>query len=198
MGKKIGYARVSSTDQDLAVQEQQLRAAGCKKVFSEKMTGTTTNGRTALQAALDKLDEDEGDILVITRLDRLARSASDLLDIVKQLEAKGAALKCTEQDINTSGSMGKLMLTILSGFAEFETNIRKERQQDGIADKKAKDHALKAKGLAAVTYKGRPPKIKADAIRALMNDGLGPTEIAKRLKIGRASVYRVLESSEAA
>ncbi len=196
MGKKIGYARVSSTDQNLDVQEQQLRDAGCKKVFSEKKTGTTTDGRTALQAALDKLDEDEGDVLVVTRLDRLARSAGDLLGIVKQLEAKGATLQCTEQEgINTSGSMGKLMLTILSGFAEFETNIRKERQRDGIAAKKAEDKSLKAKGLGAVTYKGRPAKIKADVIRALMDDGLGATEIAKRLGIGRASVYRVLEAA---
>jgi DNA invertase Pin-like site-specific DNA recombinase len=198
MGKLIGYARVSSTDQNLEVQEQQLRDAGCKKVFSEKKTGTTTNGRTALQAALDKLDEDEGDVLIVTRLDRLARSAKDLLAIIETLDAKGATLRCTEQqEINTSGTMGKLMLTILAGFAEFETNIRKERQRDGIAAKKAEDTSRKAKGLAAATYKGRPAKIKADAIRALQAEGFGATEIAKRLQIGRASVYRVLETAAA-
>ena len=124
----------------------------------------------------------KGDVLVVTRIDRLARSIADLAAIVRELELKGAALKATEQPIDTASAAGRAFLQMLGVFAEFETSIRKERQLEGIA-------AAKLKGA----YKGRPPSIKPDAVAALKAEGLGATEIAKRLGIGRASVYRALE-----
>jgi DNA invertase Pin-like site-specific DNA recombinase len=176
----IGYGRVSSVGQSLEVQSDQLKAAGCKKLFLEKKSGASTEGRDQLALALDYVRE--GDTFVVTRLDRLARSVSDLLAIIKRLADKGVGFRCTEQaGVDTTGPMGKLMLTILGAFAEFENGIRKERQMDGIA-------RAKAKGV----YQGRPAKIDADRIAALKSEGLGATMIAKRLKIGRASVYRVL------
>src|ERR1700755_1253719 len=127
----IGYARVSTTDQNLAVQEASLRAAGCDLIRSEKRTGTTTTGREELRTVLDFLRA--GDILMVTRIDRLARSIGDLQDIVRAIRAKGAALKATEQPIDTSTAAGKCLLDMLGVFAEFETNLRKERQLEGIA-----------------------------------------------------------------
>jgi DNA invertase Pin-like site-specific DNA recombinase len=120
-------------------------------------------------------------VLIVTRIDRLARSIGDLQDIVRQLRAKGAALKATEQPIDTATAAGKAFLDMLGVFAEFETNLRRERQLEGIA-------AAKVRGV----YKGRKASIKPEAIAALKADGLGATEIAKRLGIGRASVYRVV------
>jgi DNA invertase Pin-like site-specific DNA recombinase len=122
-----------------------------------------------------------GDVLLVTRVDRLARSIGDLQDIVRTLKAKGATLKATEQPIDTSTAAGKCFLDMLGVFAEFETNLRRERQLEGIA-----------KAKAAGVYKGRPASIDAGEVRKLKEDGMGPTEIAHKLKIGRASVYRVL------
>ncbi len=175
----IGYARVSTNDQDLDIQISALKAAGCDVIRSEKVSGTSTAGRAELRNLLDFIRK--GDMLVITRIDRLARSIADLAGIVRELEAKGASLKATEQPIDTGTAAGRAFLQMLGVFAEFETAIRRERQMEGIA-------AAKAAGV----YKGRPPTIKPDAIAALKAEGLGATEIAKRLKIGRASVYRVL------
>src|SRR3954471_16694654 len=175
----IGYARVSTTDQNLDVQENALRAAGCDLIRSEKRSGTTTAGRTELQTVLDFLRR--GDVLMVTRIDRLARSIGDLQDIVRTVRARGAALKASEQPIDTSTAAGKCFLDMLGVFAEFETNLRRERQLEGIA-----------KAKAAGVYKGRKPSIDVGAVRKLREEGLGPAAIAKRLKIGRASVYRVL------
>ena len=120
-----------------------------------------------------------GDTLVVTRIDRLARSIGDLQDIVRELRRKGATLKATEQPTDTSTATGKSFLDILGVFAEFETNLRRERQMEGIS-------AAKARGV----YKGRPATIEVSKVAAL---NLGATEIAKRLGVGRASVCRVLE-----
>ena len=176
----IGYARVSTTDQNLELQESALRAAGCDVIRSEKRSGTTTAGRDELRTVLDFLRK--GDVLTVTRIDRLARSIGDLQDIVRAVKAKGAALKATEQPIDTSTAAGKCFLDMLGVFAEFETNLRRERQLEGIA-------RAKAEGV----YKGRPASIDAARVRELKAGGMGPTEIAKALKIGRASVYRVLQ-----
>jgi DNA invertase Pin-like site-specific DNA recombinase len=176
---KVGYARVSTLDQDLELQVAALKAAGCNIVRFEKRSGTSTAGRDELRAILDFIRP--GDTLVVTRIDRLARSIGDLQDIVRELRSKGATLKATEQPIDTSTAAGKAFLDMLGVFAEFETNLRKERQLEGIA-------AAKAKGV----YKGRPPSIDADKVAALKAEGLGATEIAAQLGIGRASVYRVL------
>ena len=118
---------------------------------------------------------------MITRIDRLARSIGDLQDIVRALKGKGAVLKAAEQAIDTGTAAGKAFLDVLGVFAEFETNLRKERQLEGIA--KAKE---------AGVYKGRKPSIEPAKIRELQAEGLGATDIAKRLGIGRASVYRVM------
>src|SRR2546430_508090 len=175
----IGYARVSSTDQNLEIQQAALKAAGCDVIRSEKRSGTSTTGRAELQTVLDFLRP--GDVLMVTRIDRLARSIGDLQDIVRTVKAKGAALRATEQPIDTSTAAGKAFLDMLGVFAEFETNLRKERQLEGIA-----------KAKVAGVYKGRKPTVDATRVRELKAGGIGPSAIAKSLGIGRGSVYRAL------
>jgi DNA invertase Pin-like site-specific DNA recombinase len=175
-----GYARVSTIDQDLTVQRQALRAAGCSVVRAEKASGSRRDGRTELQVLLDFVQS--GDTLVVTRIDRLARSLKDLQDIVHELKSRGVALRATEQPVDTGTAAGKAFLDMLGVFAEFETNLRRERQLEGIAQ-------AKVRGV----YRGRKPSIDTAEIKRLrQQDGLGPTAIARRLGIGRASVYRAL------
>lgn len=174
-----GYARVSTADQDLTVQLEALKAAGCETIREEKASGTSTKGRTQLAILREFMRK--GDTLVVTRVDRLARSIGDLQDIVRSLKEKGVALKATEQPIDTSTAAGKAFLDMLGVFAEFETNLRRERQLEGIA---------KAKALGV--YKGRKPSVDVEKVRELQAMGVGPTAIAEKLQIGRASVYRVL------
>lgn len=176
-----GYARVSTADQDLTLQRDALKAAGCEIIREEKASGTSTKGRTALATLREFMRK--GDTLVVTRIDRLARSIGDLQDIVRSLKENGIALKATEQPIDTSAAAGKAFLDMLGVFAEFETNLRRERQLEGIA---------KAKALGV--YKGRKPSVDVAKVRELQATGLGPTAIAEKLQIGRASVYRVLNA----
>ena len=176
-----GYARVSTIDQDLALQRAALKAAGCDVIRAEKASGTRRNGRTELQTLLEFLRE--GDTLVVTRIDRLARSVKDLQDIVHELKVRKVTLKVTEQPIDTGTAAGKAFLDMLGVFAEFETNLRKERQLEGIT-------AAKARGV----YKGRKPSIDAAAVRRLAAAGMGGTEVARQLGIARASVYRLLQN----
>lgn len=176
----FGYARVSSTGQDLTIQLEALTAAGCDVVRSEKMSGASTQGRAELATLLEFIRK--GDTLVVTRIDRLARSLGDLQDIVRFLQGKGAGLRAIEQPIDTSTAAGKAFLGMLGVFAEFENNIRRERQLDGIAK-------AKAKGV----YKGRRPSIDADKVRTLKERGVRPAAIAKQMGIARASVYRALQ-----
>lgn len=175
----IGYARVSSTDQDCSIQEQALRLAGCDHIRSEKISGTSRDGRTELILCLLMLRT--GDTLVVTRIDRLARSVADLENIVNEVEAKGASLRCLEQPVDTSTPAGKAFLQMLGVFAEFETALRKERQMEGIA-----------KAKAAGVYKGRKPSVPVDEIIRLHGEGVTPTAIGKQLGVGRTSVYRAL------
>ena len=184
MSEVFGYARVSTTDQDLAIQETVLRAAGATVIRSEKKSGTTTEDRDELATLIGFARK--GDTIMVTRIDRLARSIGDLAQIVRQLEAKGVALKATEQPIDTSTPAGRAFLQMLGVFAEFETAIRKERQLEGIAK-------AKAEGV----YKGRKPSIDAEKVRTLAIAGKGATEIARELRIGRASVYRYLNADNA-
>jgi DNA invertase Pin-like site-specific DNA recombinase len=178
-----GYARVSSADQDYALQEQALRTAGCEVIRAEKASGTIRAGRTELELLLEFLRR--GDTLVVTRVDRLARSIKDLQDIVYTLKARGVTLRATEQPIDTQSAAGKAFLDMLGVFAEFETNLGRERQREGIV-------AAKARGV----YRGRKPSVDLPAIRRLREEQkLGATEIARRLGIGRASVYRALAKS---
>jgi DNA invertase Pin-like site-specific DNA recombinase len=115
----IGYARVSTTDQDLSIQEAALKAAGCQVIRAEKRSGTTTEGREALRTVLEFLHA--GDVLMVSRIDRLARSIGDLQDIVRTVRARGAVLRATEQPIDTGTAAGKCFLDMLGVFAEFET-----------------------------------------------------------------------------
>ena len=175
-----GYARVSTFDQDLTIQQQALRAAGCVVVRAEKASGSRRDDRTELQVLLDFVQP--GDTLVVTRIDRLARSLKVLQDIVHELKGRGVTLRATEQPVDTGTAAGKAFFDMLGVFAEFETNLRRERQLEGIA-------LAKTRGV----YRGRKPSIDGAEIRRLREqDGLGPTAIARRLGIGRASVYRAL------
>jgi DNA invertase Pin-like site-specific DNA recombinase len=178
---KYGYARVSTREQDLSIQEAALKAAGCELIRAEKMSGTRREGRAELELLLEFVRK--GDELVVTRIDRLARSIDDLQDIVRALQAKGVALRATEQPIDTTTAAGKCFLDMLGVFAEFETNLRRERQLEGIA-----------KAKAAGVYKGRKASVPADEVKQLRTAGRSPTEIAEELSISRMSVYRALRA----
>ena len=175
-----GYARVSTTEQDLTVQEEALKAAGCEVIRSEKVSGTSRNGRSELQNLLDFARE--GDEIVVTRIDRLARSVRDLQNLVFEMNERGVSLRATEQSVDTRTSAGKCFLDMLSVFAEFETNLRRERQMEGIA--KAKERGV---------YQGRKQTIDVEKVRELKKSGMGASAIAKQLGIDRTSVYRVLK-----
>ena len=180
-----GYARVSTIDQDLNLQRAALKAAGCGVIRAEKVSGNRRDGRTELQVLLDFIQP--GDTLYVTRIDRLARSMKDLQDIVHELKGRGVTLRATEQPIDTGTAAGKAFLDMLGVFAEFETNLRRERQLEGIA-------AAKVRGV----YTGRKPRIDSLLVRQLHEqEKLGPSAIAKRLGIGRASVYRLLGKAAA-
>lgn len=180
----IGYARTSTAEQEagLEAQHRDLSAAGVEKLFSEQVSSVDAAKRAQLEAALDYLRE--GDCLVVTRLDRLARSVAHLLTLVERIEAKGAGLRILNMGVDTSTPTGKLLLTMLGGVAEFERAIMLERQREGIAKAKADGK-----------YKGRKPtaRAKIDEVSALKENGIAATEIAKQLGIGRASVYRMLK-----
>ena len=191
MGELIGYARVSSRGQSLDVQIAALTGAGVapEHMHAEKVSGRSRDGRTALEDMLARGIR-KGDTVVVTRLDRLARSTRDLLDLAQTLESKGVNLRVLDQPIDTSTAAGKLFFTILGAFGEFEADIRKDRQREGI------DAAL-AKGDAS-PFKGRPVSIDADTVKRLKKEGLTPTAIGKKLGIARSSVYRVLEDQKSA
>lgn len=178
-----GYARVSTLDQVAGYEDQQrqLEAAGCTKLFCEQISGTSADGRQQLAAALDYVRE--GDVLVVTKLDRLARSVIDLMHIVETLRAKQVGLRILGLGLDTATPTGRLMLQVLGAVAEFEAAIIKERMRAGI------DRA-KLEGK----YRGRAPTARrqqAEIVR-LRGEGLGASEIAAKLRIGRASVYRCL------
>lgn len=179
----IGYARVSSAGQSLEVQLEKLKAAGAEEIFAEKRSGTSTDGREELTAALRFARR--GDVLIVTRMDRLARSVADLAAIVADLTKREIGFKVLDQaTVDTTTANGRLMLNMLAAFAEFETDLRKDRQREGI-------EKAKAKGV----YKGRPAKLPAHRVAELKAQGMGATEIAKKLGMGRASVYRLLNAA---
>lgn len=179
----IGYARTSTIDQKagLEAQREELKSAGCEKLFEEQVSSVDVRARERLAEALDYVRE--GDTLIVTRLDRLARSVPHLLEILDALTTKGATLRILGMGIDTGTPTGKLMLTVLGGIAEFEREIMLERQREGIA-----------KAKAAGKYKGRKPtaRAKSNEVLGLHGAGAGATEIAAQLGIGRASVYRIL------
>ena len=177
---KVGYARVSTNDQTAGLEAQlvELGKGGVEKVFSEQTSAV--GHRKALDDALEFCRE--GDTLIVSKLDRLARSVSHLARVVETLQRKDVALRILNLNLDTATPTGKLMINLLACIAAFERDIMLERQRDGIA-------AAKAQGK----YRGRVPtaKRKADAVRKLLDDGLNAAEVAKRLYISRASVYRI-------
>lgn len=180
----VGYARTSTADQvaGLDSQERDLRTAGVEKLFAERVSSVVP--RMQLEAALDFVRE--GDTLVVAKLDRLARSTSDLLGIVARLDAKSVGLRVLAMgggELDTRLPTGRLMLTLLGAVAEFERGLMLERQREGIAKAKAEGK-----------YTGRQPTAQrqADEVWRLKAEGVQPVEIARRLGIGRASVYRIL------
>ncbi len=183
----VGYARTSTADQKagLAAQERDLQAAGADKVFAEQVSSVAQ--RAGLKACLEFMRE--GDALVVTKPDRLARSTADLLAIEADLSRRGIGLVVLSmggERLDTRNPTSKLMLTILGGVATWEREIMLERQREGIAKAKAEGK-----------YKGRKPTVavQADQIRAMRAAGEKPTHIAKRLGVARSSVYRMLEGA---
>ena len=178
------YARVSTLDQNTDLQERALKAGYSKGTYrEEKRTGTTTTNRDTLNLILDMITK--GDKLVVWKLDRLARNTGDLCQIVKTLEGKGASLEILDQKMDTSTATGKAFLQMLGVFAEFETNLRKERQLAGIA-------AAKAKGK----HLGRKASLNSEQkkeIRKKSKAGTNPTALSKEYGISRATVYNVLK-----
>jgi DNA invertase Pin-like site-specific DNA recombinase len=187
---KIGYARVSTTGQDYETQVAKLQHEGCEKIFSEKQSGKSTDDRLELQRAIEFARD--GDVLVVTKLDRLARSMGDLWDIVRKLQAKGVAFKVLDQSgLDTSTPTGKLLFTVLGGIAEFERDLINARTAEGR-------EAAKAKGVKF----GRKEKLTAEQVAALKADFaagfLSKEAIAKKYGIARNSVYRLASDDKAA
>ncbi len=178
----IGYARTSTIEQvaGLEAQQRDLGAAGCTRMFSEQVSSVAQ--REQLEAAIDYLRD--GDVLCVVKLDRLARSMRDLVEIVGRIDAKGAGLRILAMNLDTTTATGRLMMNVLGSVAEFERSIMLERQKEGIA-----------KAKAAGKYRGRAKTAMAKAaeVEALLASGVNPSDIARRLGIGRSSVYRAMQ-----
>jgi DNA invertase Pin-like site-specific DNA recombinase len=176
---RFGYARVSTTDQDLDGQVAQLKSHGCEIVRSEKVSGASREGRVELSTVIEFLRP--GDELVVTRLDRLGRDTRDVLNLIHECEQKGAAVTVLDPFVSTQGEMGHFVLTVLGMVAQMERRFIKERQREGI-------ERAKVKGI----YRGGKRRIDREAIRALHLEGEGPAAIAKAIGCSRMQVYRVL------
>lgn len=187
MSEIIGYCRVSTQSQCLDVQLEKLKEAGCTKVFSEKKSGRQYENRPQLQACLSYVRD--GDILVISRLDRMARSVLDLAKIADTLQKKGVSLMVVDQAIDTTTSEGRLMFSLLGAFAAFEADIRSERQADGIK-------LAQAKGVRFGRRNALTDEQKLTLRRLHQQEGFSVGQLQSKYQIGRATVYRAL--SEAA
>lgn len=184
----VGYARTSTTDQKAGLEAQlrDLGTAGCTKVFREELS-SVANTRPQLQAALDWVRE--GDTLLVTKLDRLARSVADLVAITEALRVKGVGLRILAMNLDTTTPTGKLMLNLLGSIAEFERELMLERQREGIAKAKAEGK-----------YVGRQPTARRQAgeVLRLKSEGKSAGDIVAALGISRASVFRILAENGAA
>ncbi|MFB7147130.1 recombinase family protein [Agrobacterium deltaense] len=180
---RIGYARVSTLDQDLEIQQQRLIAEGCQIVRCEKVSGASRQGRTELATIIEFLRED--DELIVTRLDRLGRDTRDVLNIVHECEQRGAYVTVLDPHVSTKGEMGKVILTVLGMVAQMERRFIKERQREGI-------ERAKKTGL----YKGGKIRLDHRLILRLFERGVRPSEIAAELNCSRMQVYRVLKANE--
>jgi DNA invertase Pin-like site-specific DNA recombinase len=178
---KIGYARVSSVDQDTGIQKEKLKQAGCTIIREEKISGNSHKDRDELEAIIQVLHP--GDTLVVAKLDRLGRNTRDVLNLLHDIEDKGAHVEVLEPAISTEGLLGKVMMTTLSMVAEMERGFIAERRNAGIA-------AAKAKGV----YRGGARKADYETVRQLLRDGLSKAEVARRQKISRETVYAILRA----
>lgn len=174
----IGYARVSSKDQDPGVQLDQLQAAGCERVFREVQSGRTAEDRPVWNECIEFLRE--GDVLVFTRLDRIGRSLVDLANIGRSLQERGVSIRCLQQPVDTTTMEGRLLWGILATVAEFEVDLKRERQREGIERAKRQGKKLG----------GRKRKVTREAVAKLKATGLGASAIAKQLGCDRTAVYR--------
>ncbi|MBY5473592.1 recombinase family protein [Rhizobium leguminosarum] len=179
---KIGYARVSTIDQDFEIQRQRLQAEGCVIVRAEKVSGASREGRMELATIIDFLRE--GDELVVTRLDRLGRDTRDVLNIVHECEQRGAFVTILDPHVSTRGEMGHVILTVLGMVAQMERRFIKERQREGISRAKA-----------AGVYRGGKTRIDKAAVLTLFERGARPAEIARTLGCSRMHVYRLIRQS---
>jgi DNA invertase Pin-like site-specific DNA recombinase len=177
---RIGYARVSTIDQDLQVQHDRLRREGCEIIRSEKVSGGSREGRTELATIIEFLRQ--GDEVVVTRLDRLGRDTRDVLNIVHECQQRGAFVTVLDPLVSTRGEMGHIILTVLGMVAQMERRFIKERQQDGIERAKA-----------ACVYKGGKVRLDRALVHRLHQQGLGASAIAKHAKCSRMQVYRILK-----
>lgn len=179
---RIGYARVSTLDQDLEGQVARLTAEGCTLIRSEKASGGSREGRTELATVIEFLRT--GDELLVARLDRLGRDTRDVLNIIHEVEQRGAFVTILDPHVSTQGPMGHVMLTVLGMVAQMERRFIRERQREGIERAKA-----------AGTYVGGKRRLDRDRIRTLHAQGTGPAAIAREIGCSRMQVYRVLQGN---
>ncbi len=179
---KIGYARVSTVDQDFEIQQKRLKAEGCVIVRAEKVSAASRDGRTELATIIEFLRD--GDELMVTRLGRLGRDTRDVLNIVYDCEQRGAFITILDPHVSTRGEMGHVVLTVLGMVAQMERRFIKERQREGIA-------RAKAEGV----YKGGRARLDHALVRRLHQEGLGVSAIAKAAHCSRMQVYRIIAST---
>ncbi len=181
---RIGYARISSSSQDLDIQKAKLSEAGCEVIRAETGSGASREGRTELQDILEFLRE--GDELVVHRLDRLGRSTRDVLNLVHELDARGASLRVLEPEVTTAGGLGRMVVTVLGMVADMELKFIRDRQRAGI-------EAARERGV----YKGRRRQVDVERIRQLAAENVPKARIARDLKVSRMTVYRALKGEGA-
>lgn len=184
---KIGYARVSAKDQNLDRQIAAFASEGVEKIFQEKVSGKSTNGRTALREAIDFARE--GDIFIVLSFDRLARSLHDLLNITEELNKKGVFLKSIHEDIDLSCACGKLMFSVFGAFAEFERTLIGENRREGIA-------AARARGATLGRPAAKKPKNWDSVITQLENKEITAVQAMKEMGLPKATFYRLLKKEE--
>ncbi|MBC6718677.1 recombinase family protein [Aurantimonas sp. DM33-3] len=182
---RIGYARVSTIDQDLRLQLARLKAEGCNIIRSEKVSGSSREGRTELATIIEFLRAD--DELMVTRLDRLGRDTRDVLNLIHECEARGAFVTVLDPHVSTRGEMGHVILTVLGMVATMERRFIKERQREGI-------ERAKAEGV----YKGGKQRLDRDRVKALSATGMGATAVAAAIGCSRMQVYRILNDKASA
>jgi len=176
---RIGYARVSSIDQDLEIQTAKLKAEGCDIIRSEKISGGSREGRVELETVIQFLRP--GEELMVTRLDRLGRDTRDVLNLIHECEQRQAFVTVLDPHVSTRGEMGHVVLTLLGMVAQMERRFIKERQREGIAKAKTEGR-----------YQGGKRRVDREQVKALANNALGPSEIAQKLGCSRMQVYRIL------